>query len=89
MIDWQHARSVRFNKQRPPDWPDGVYGISLEGVTLLGVHEQTNKLYWDGKEIVTRHILGFAPFGTFLAVISAIGIFGNFALNFGHTFNWW
>jgi hypothetical protein len=43
----------------------------------------------DGREIVTRQIVGLAPLGNFLAIISAIGIFGNFALNLGHTFKWW
>ena len=89
MIDWKHARSVRFSNERPPGWPDGVFAISLEGVTLLGVHEQTNKLYWDGREIVTRHIVQLGTLANWLAVFSTIGIFGNFALNLGHTLKWW
>nr|UXE45846.1 hypothetical protein Hi04_10k_c5342_00026 [uncultured bacterium] len=89
MIDWEQVRNVRFRKERPADWPKGVFAISMEGVTLLGVHEQSNKLYWDGNEIVTRHILALPPLGSFLAVISAIGIFGNFLINCGNTFHWW
>ena len=34
---------------RPDDWPEGVNGISLNGLSLLGKHERTGKLYWDGK----------------------------------------
>ena len=57
MTDWTHIRNVRFTKDPPPEWPAGVSGISTEGRALLGVHEQSGKLYWDGKELVMRSLL--------------------------------
>jgi len=57
-MNWDHIRSVRFTKEpTPQDWPEDIRGISIEGVSLLGVHEKTGKLYWDGKEIRTRNMI--------------------------------
>ena len=56
-MDWVQIRSARFSKERPNEWPEGVFAISLAGVNLLGVHQQSGKLYWDGKEIVTRRTI--------------------------------
>jgi hypothetical protein len=49
-----------------------VRGISLVGVSLLVVHEKTGKLYWDGKEIVTRSIFKLDTFERWLATIRPI-----------------
>ena len=35
-------------------WPEGVQRISQDVLDHLGVHEKTHRLYWDGKELVTR-----------------------------------
>ncbi|MCF6103853.1 hypothetical protein [Mesorhizobium muleiense] len=55
MTDWDEIRKYRYTKGAPPpEWPEGVRAISLEGVTLLGVNPKTNKLYWDGQELATE-----------------------------------
>jgi hypothetical protein len=38
----------------PPNWPSGVRPISQEGMALIGIDPTTNKLFWDGKEIVLQ-----------------------------------
>jgi hypothetical protein len=39
-INWDHIRKVSFSKEKPPsDWPAGVAAISIEGVSLLGIHQ--------------------------------------------------
>ena len=52
-IDWDRIRK-NFVAQvpPPPGWPKSVRPISTEGVSLHGIDPATNKLYWDGKEIV-------------------------------------
>src|SRR5581483_4225656 len=67
MTDWAYIRSVRFSTERPADWPDGVYAVSMKGVALLGVHEQSGKLYWDGKEVVTRGAIRLGTFERWVA----------------------
>ncbi len=55
-IDWKHIRSVAWAKERAPDWPKGVRGISLEGVSLFGLDER-HRLYWDGRPVEVRRTL--------------------------------
>ncbi|NGO53179.1 hypothetical protein [Allomesorhizobium camelthorni] len=56
--DWDHIRRTRYSPNDvPPDWPDGVKGISMNGAALLGVHAATNQLYWDGQPLVTERRL--------------------------------
>ena len=44
---WQEIRAVRYSPMTPPpEWPDGVRPISIEGVSLFGINPETNKLYW-------------------------------------------
>ncbi|MFK0688182.1 hypothetical protein ACFX5Q_08260 [Mesorhizobium sp. IMUNJ 23033] len=58
MIDWDEIRKNRHvTEPSPPTWPIGVKAISLSGVTLLGVHESTGELYWDGQAVVTERRL--------------------------------
>ncbi|SRR6266849_1820763 len=47
-----NIRKYRLSTDRPPEWPEGVYGVSMKGIGLLGIHEKSGKLYWDGKEVV-------------------------------------
>jgi hypothetical protein len=89
MTDWGHIRSIRFTKERPADWPEGVFGVSLEGVALLGVHEQSGKLYWDGKEIVTRNWIRLGTYERWIGFFAALGTFGTFAVNIGRSAGWW
>jgi hypothetical protein len=90
-MDWDHKRNIRFTKDRPPqDWPKGVRGISLEGVGLLGVHEETGKLYWDGKEVRTQNMILLGGYERVMAFLTATGAFGTFVVNLGHNaFRWW
>ena len=56
--DWSVIRKYRLSTERPPEWPEGVFGVSVKGIGLLGIHEKSGKLYWDGKEVVTRSSVG-------------------------------
>lgn len=88
MIDWNHIRAHRASTESPAGWPVGVRSISLDGVSLLGVHEQTNRLYWDGREIEFKRIeLGL--YERIIGAVVAIGTFGPFALEIGKRFAWW
>jgi hypothetical protein len=44
--DWEIVRKHRLSTGRPPEWPEGVFAISMKGAALLGIHEKTGKLYW-------------------------------------------
>ncbi|MER9407711.1 hypothetical protein NKI36_27225 [Mesorhizobium caraganae] len=68
MIDWDRIRQYRHVVEpSPPEWPAGVKAISLNGVSLLGVHESTGELYWDGQQIVTARRL--ASFERWMAAL--------------------
>jgi hypothetical protein len=56
------------------------------GLGLLGIHEKTDKLYWDGKEIVVRSAFRLGTFERWIASIAAVGTFGNFAFNFARWY---
>ncbi|RWN05732.1 hypothetical protein [Mesorhizobium sp.] len=71
-IDWEKVRRFRHVKEpSPPEWPTGVKAISMSGVTLLGVHEGTGELYWDGRALVTERKLANFERGMALAVTIA------------------
>jgi hypothetical protein len=40
MADWSHIRAYKISSERPNDWPQGVRGISQEGLSLLGSTKQ-------------------------------------------------
>jgi len=61
---------------RPDDWPPGVYGIGLDSLSLLGVHEKENKIYWDGHEIITRSIVRLGTKELWLAAIASLSTLG-------------
>ena len=69
---------AKGNGGEPPEWPDGVRPISIEGVSLFGINPETNKLYWDGKEVVVRDRVRLGNLERILAVFVAIGTFGAF-----------
>jgi hypothetical protein len=87
---WDEIRAVRYSTVAPPPgWPDNVRPISIDGVTLFGIDPATNKLYWDGKEIVIRDRVRLASLERILAVFVAIGAFGSFIVELGNALNWW
>src|SRR4029078_13045719 len=102
-MNWDHIRSVRFTKEpTPQDWPEDIRGISIDGVSLLGVHEKTGKLYWDGKEIRTRNMILLGTYERWWPalrprVLSARSLLVSghtacvaFGVNLGHSaFRWW
>jgi len=88
MTDWNQIRADRFTKERPTGWPAGVYGISLTGLGLLGVHEQTNKLYWDGREIAFRRVK-FGLYEQFIGTLLALATVGTFVVDAGKVLKWW
>ena len=52
---WDDIRSFRYSTMDPPpNWPSGVRPISQEGMALFGIDPTTNRLFWDGKEIVLQ-----------------------------------
>jgi hypothetical protein len=94
MMDWDHIRRVRFTKDATPlNWPEDVRGISNQGLSLLGVHEKTGKLYWDGKEIVTRSVFKLDTLERWLAFITLGCVVLNFLINAANFLNeiyeWW
>ena len=86
---WDEIRGVRYSPLTPPpEWPSNVRPISMEGVSLLGIDPATNKLYWDGKEIVVRDRLRLGGWANFLAILVTIGAFGSFIVELGNALNW-
>jgi hypothetical protein len=83
-----------MNKDRPPTgWPDSVLGISQEGLALFGINEKTGKLYWDGKEVVTRNTFRLDTFERWLASITLICVVVSASINvinfIGDIRGWW
>jgi hypothetical protein len=87
--DWSLVRKYRLSPDRPPEWPEGVYGVSMKGVSLLGIHEKSGKLFWDGKEVVTRRSIRLGTFERWVAGFAATGTFGTFIVNLGRAIGWW
>ena len=81
MADWSHIRAYKISSERPNDWPQGVRGISQEGLSLLGINEATGQLYWDGSQIRTRNMLRLGTPERWIAGFAAAGAFGTFAVN--------
>jgi hypothetical protein len=88
-IDWNYKRSKRFTDDRPTEWPQGVRGISQQGLDLLGIHEQTGKLFWDGKELVTRTRLRLGWFGGLMAFFTGVGALGAFLVALADLMHRW
>jgi hypothetical protein len=52
----------------------------MEGVSLLGIDPATNRLYWDGKQIVlTDRVVTLGSFERFFVVLAAMA-YGAFLL---------
>jgi hypothetical protein len=86
---WEDIRSFRYSTMEPPpNWPSGVRPISQEGLGLLGIDPTTNKLFWDGNEIVLRDRVRLSWWQRFLATIAACGMFGTFLVQASQA-GWW
>jgi hypothetical protein len=86
---WSGIRAVRYSTVTPPpEWPAGVRPISIDGVSLFGINPETNKLYWDGREIVVRDRVRLGSLERILAVFVALGTFGTFIVELGNALNW-
>jgi hypothetical protein len=88
MSDWDEIRRNKMSDVSPSEWPKGVRAISTKGLALLGIHERTDSLYWDGKEIVIRKIR-LGTFERWIGSIAAAGTFGTFLINIGRANGWW
>ncbi|RWM88600.1 MAG: hypothetical protein EOR84_27280 [Mesorhizobium sp.] len=72
MIDWDHIRKFRYTKDAPPaEWPEGIRGISQEGLALLGLNPKTNTLHWDGQKLAIEKRLANFERGMALMVTIA------------------
>jgi hypothetical protein len=88
-VDWTTIRKYRLSTERPDEWPEGVYGVSMKGIGLLGIHEKSGKLFWDGKEVITRGPIRLGTYERWIASLAALGTFGTFLVNIGRAFSWW
>jgi hypothetical protein len=88
-MEWSDLHKTALSNERDERWPAGVYAISMEGLSFLGVHEKDRKLYWDGREVVTRTIIRLRGYELLLATIAAGATFGMFLLALGSTCGWW
>jgi hypothetical protein len=86
---WSGIRAVRYSTMAPPpEWPADVRPISTDGVSLFGINPETNKLYWDGREIVVRDRVRLGSLERILAVFVTLGTFGTFIVELGNALNW-
>jgi hypothetical protein len=86
---WDDIRSFRYSTMDPPpDWPSHVRPISQEGLGLLGIDPSTNRLFWDGKEVVLRNRVRLSWWQGFLAFLIACGTFGTFLVEASEA-GWW
>ncbi|GAA0278450.1 hypothetical protein LNAOJCKE_4568 [Methylorubrum aminovorans] len=87
--EWEHTRRIALSPIRPPDWPEGVRSISIEGVGLLGVHEKSGELYWDGKPVAIRPPVRLGTFERWAAALATMGTVGTFIVELGRSAKWW
>ncbi|MFL9964718.1 hypothetical protein PQR02_27375 [Paraburkholderia sediminicola] len=87
--DWKGMRQNMYSPHRPPEWPDGVRGISMEGTAFVGVHTATGELYWDGKKVVIQKPVTLGTLERCLVAAAAVGTFGVFVLEHGRSIGWW
>ena len=78
MIDWTHIRAHKISKERPADWPEGIRGISTEGLSLFGIKEATGQLYWDGRQVRTHGVIRLGTPERWIATFAAFGTCGTF-----------
>ena len=86
---WDDIRAFRYSTMDPPPtWPSDVRPISQEGLALLGIDPATNKLFWDGKEVVVRSRVRLSRWQGFLVTLVACGTFGTFLVEASQA-GWW
>jgi hypothetical protein len=88
-VDWAHIRAHKHSLAAPPEWPPNVRAISLEGLSLLGIHQDTGRLYWDGHEIITRTKIRLGPVELWIAIIATSATVGSLILEVGRSAGWW
>ncbi|MBV9812951.1 MAG: hypothetical protein JO326_09365 [Acetobacteraceae bacterium] len=64
--------------ERPPNWPEGVEPISLEGLERLGINGR-DELFWDGRRLITRRQIDFTGWQRVLAVLAALASIASIA----------
>ena len=72
MIDWEKVSRKSQSGERHPERPEDA-AISLEGLALLGLDNQT-QLYWDGKPVVITQRLTLSRWQKVWAALAAIAI---------------
>ena len=87
--DWNTVRDNKYSAERPADWPPMVRGISFKGLALLGVHEKTGELYWDGRRLVIQKPITLGRVERVLASLAAFSALGIFVIELGRSACWW
>lgn len=87
--EWEHRRRTAFADIRPPEWPEGVRVMSVRGINLLGVHERTGELYWDGKPLAIRPPVRLGTFERWAAALATMGTVGTFIVEVGRSAGFW
>ena len=69
--------------ERRPHWPPDVRGISLEGLSQLGL-DSRGRLYWDGQrlEVQRFELSSGQAIGAFLGIAAAVSVAVFDALRF-------
>jgi hypothetical protein len=91
-VDWERFKANRYSDERPPQgwgWPENIRPISTAGLSLFAVEPDTNKLYWNGKEIVLRDAVRLEWPERLFTFLIAVGTFGYFILEVGKVLKWW
>ena len=71
-IDWREIRKfAKSTEKPPPEWPDYVTPISLEGLGLLGL-DSKHRLYWDGEPVEVRKTVVLTWWQNGLAIAVAL-----------------
>jgi hypothetical protein len=87
---WATSRRYRYSDmQAPSDWPKDVRPISMKGAGLLGIDPDTNKLYWDGKEVAMKSVTSLATPERVLAGLGLLIALGGLIVSAGDSFEWW
>lgn len=87
--EWEFTRRLAFSEIRPPEWPEGVRAISIRGMGLLGVHDKTGELYWDGKQVAIRPPVRLGTFERWAAALATLGTVGTFIVEVGRSAGLW
>ena len=87
--EFEYMRRLAFADLRPSDWPPDVRMMSGLGVGLLGVHEKTGELYWDGKPVAIRPPVRLGTFERWAAALATMGTVGTFIVEVGRSAGFW